>query len=290
MFLCTLLGTTRAVHFQDGLARLAGGLVDGKLHVAADHHAGQFLFGGVGNIHGTDAAALLQDGAAVGNRHDLIQLVGDEQDALALGLEAAHDLHQLVDLLRSQNRRRLVKNKDLVVAVEHFEDFDTLLHTDGDVADQRIRVDFQAVLLAELHDLFAGSVLLQETMAGILDTQNDIVKNGKTFDQLEMLVHHADAKRVGVVRVLDLDLFAIFLDNAFFRLIQTEQYAHQGRFTGTVFAQQRMDLAFAQLQRDIVVGLDTGELLCDVQHLDNEIICQSVHAPFYFHSILIYII
>ena len=51
-----------------------------------------------------------------------------------------------------------------------------------------------------------------------------------------------------------------------------------------------MDLAFAQLQRDIVVGLDTGELLCDVQHLDNEIICQSVHAPFYFHSILIYII
>ena len=127
-------------------------------------------------------------------------------------------------------------------------------------------------------------------MAGILDTQNDIVKNGKTFDQLEMLVHHADAKRVGVVRVLDLDLFAIFLDNAFFRLIQTEQYAHQGRFTGTVFAQQRMDLAFAQLQRDIVVGLDTWELLCDVQHLDNEIICQSVHAPFYFHSILIYII
>ena len=105
-----------------------------------------------------------------------------------------------------------------------------------------------------------------------------------------MLVHHADAKRVGVVRVLDLDLFAIFLDNAFFRLIQTEQYAHQGRFTGAVFAQQRMDLAFAQLQRDIVVGLDTGELLGDVQHLDNEIICQSVHAPFYFHSILIYII
>ena len=104
-----------------------------------------------------------------------------------------------------------------------------------------------------------------------------------------MLVHHADAKRVGVVRVLDLDLFAIFLDNAFFRLIQTEQYAHQGRFAGAVFAQQRMDLAFAQLQRDIVVGLDTGELLGDVQHLDNEIICQSVHAPFYFHSILTYI-
>ena len=30
-------------------------------------------------------------------------------------------------------------------------------------------------------------------------------------------------------------------------------------------------------------------LLGDVQHLDNEIICQSVHAPFYFHSILTYI-
>ena len=216
--------------------------------------------------------------------------MGDEQDALALGLEAAHNLHQFIDLLRGQNGRRFVKNQNLIVAVQHFEDLDTLLHTDGDIADQRIRVDFQAVLLAKLHDLFTGSILLQETMAGILDTQDDIVKNGKTFDQLEMLMHHADAKRVGVIGVLDLDLFAIFLDNALFRLIQTEQYAHQGRFTGAVFAQQRMDLAFAQLQRDIVVGLDTGELLGDVQHLDNEIICQSVHAPFYFHSLLIYII
>ena len=52
-------------------------------------------------------------------------------------------------------------------------------------------------------------------MACILDAEDDVIQNGEAFDQLEMLVHHADAKRVGVVRVLDLDLFAIFLITPF---------------------------------------------------------------------------
>ena len=65
-----------------------------------------------------------------------------------------------------------------------------------------------------------------------------------------------------------------------FRLVQTEQNAHQRGFTGAVFAQQGVHFAAAQLEGDIVVGLDAGEFLGDVQHLDHEILCQSAHAPF----------
>ena len=83
-----------------------------------------------------------------------------------------------------------------------------------------------------------------------------------------MLVHHADAEVVGVVRVLDLDLLAVLFDDALLRLVQAEQNTHQGGFSGAVFAEQGVDFALSELQRDIVVCDDAGEALGDVQHLN----------------------
>ena len=131
-------------------------------------------------------------------------------------------------------------------------------------------------------------------MLRILDAEDDVIEHREALDQFEVLMHHAYAQCVGVVRVVDLDLLPVFLDNTLFRLVQAEQHTHQGGFTGAVFAQQGMDLALAQLQGDIVVGFDTGEFLGDVQHFDDIIICQSLHAPFnvyeLVHKFLLYII
>ena len=65
-----------------------------------------------------------------------------------------------------------------------------------------------------------------------------------------------------------------------FRLIQAEQHTHQRTFARAVLAQQGVYLALAQLQGDIVVGLDAGKLLGDMEHLDHEFLCQSAHSPF----------
>ena len=55
---------------------------------------------------------------------------------------------------------------------------------------------------------------------------------------------------------------------------------YQGAFACAVFAQQGMDLTFAQLQGNVVVCLDARELLGDMEHLDHKILCQSAHSPF----------
>ena len=55
-----------------------------EINVAAHHHGGQLLHGGLGGIHRADVLALAQHRAAVGYSHDLSQLMGDEQDRLAL--------------------------------------------------------------------------------------------------------------------------------------------------------------------------------------------------------------
>ena len=206
--------------------------------------------------------------------------MGDKEDALAFLLEAAHDLHQFVDLLRGQDRRGLVKDQDLIVTVEHLEDLHALLHTDRDIADEGVRVDPQAVFFRKLHHPLAGGGLLQETCLAGFDAQHDVVEHREALDQFEMLVHHADAQVVGGVGVLDVDLLPVFLDNAMFRLIQTEQNAHQCGFARTVLPQQSMYFAAAQLQSHVIVCLDAGEFLGDVQHLDHEILCQAAHAPF----------
>ena len=206
--------------------------------------------------------------------------MGNKEDGLALLLEPAHDLHQLVDLLRGQHSGGLVEDQDLVVAVQHLQDLYALLHTHRDIADQGVRVHPQAVLFAQRHHLFACLGLLQKAHLVGLNAQNDVVQHAEAFHQLEMLVHHADAQCVGIVGVADGNLLAVFQDLALFRLIQAEQHAHQRTFARTVLAQKGVYLALAQLQGDIIVCLDTGEFLGNVEHLDHIILCQSAHSPF----------
>jgi hypothetical protein len=46
---------------------------------------GQFFFACLGDIDRTDAFALAQDGAAIGDFHDFIEFMGDEENRLAFG-------------------------------------------------------------------------------------------------------------------------------------------------------------------------------------------------------------
>ena len=276
-------GSNRQIfHVQHLFAEMLLALFHMEIDIAPDHHGAELLHRGVLRFHGADALSLAQHGAAVGHGHDLRKLVRNEEDALPLRGEIAHDLHQLFDLLRREHRRRLVENKDLVVAVEHFQNLGALLHTDGDILDLRVGIDVQAVFLAQSENFFARFLLLKETELVRLNAQNDIVENREALHQLEVLMHHADAERIGVVGVVDLDFFAVLFDDALFRLIEAEQNAHQRGLARAVLPQQRMDLALFQLQGDIVVGDDPGESLGDVQHLD--CVGFQIMPSFRFHS------
>lgn len=123
-----------------------------------------------------------------------------------------HYLHEFLDLLRSQHRCRLVENKYLVFAVEHFEYFGALLHTDGHILDDRIWIDAQSVLIAQLNYLFARLILFKKArLTCRLIAEDDVIENREALNKLEVLVHHSDTEAVGIVGVFYLDLFAVFL-------------------------------------------------------------------------------
>ena len=100
-----------------------------------------------------------------------------------------------------------------------------------------------------------------------------------------MLMHHADAQGIGVVGVIDFHHLAILFDHAGFRLVQAEQDTHQRGFPRAVLTQQGMDLSPLQLQGHVVVGLDAGKLLGDVQHFNHVVRHMVTPHRFYFFII-----
>ena len=185
-------GHGHALHVQHHLAGLGGGLFHHEVHVPAHHHPAQLLLGAGGDVHGADVLALAQHGTAVGHGHDFVELVGDKQDALPLGGEVFHNLHQLVDLLGGQHGGGLVENQDLVLPVQHLQNLGALLHAHGDVLHQGVRVHMKAVLLREGQHLLPGLSLLEEAVLAGLHAHDDVVQHRKALHQLEVLVDHAD--------------------------------------------------------------------------------------------------
>ncbi len=85
------------------------------------------------------------------------ELVGDEDDGAAVGLELADDRQQLLDLRRREHRRRLVEDEAPGVAHQRLDDLDPLLDADGQVLDGGAGIDGQAVAGRQLLDLGAGA-------------------------------------------------------------------------------------------------------------------------------------
>ena len=103
-----------------------------------------------------DHLAAADHGDGVGDGLDLAQLVRDEDDGGAAGLELAHDVQQLVGFLRGQHGGGLVEDEDLGVADQRLDDLHPLLDAHGQVLDQGVGIDVEAVLVGDLPDLLRG--------------------------------------------------------------------------------------------------------------------------------------
>ena len=126
--------TSRSRDLEHRLARPGRRLLDPQQHLAADHQLGQLLLAGLGRRavrhHGPGA----HHADLVGHRHDLAQLVGDQDDGPPLRLEVAQDAEQMVGLLRRQHAGGLVQDQDVRAAEQRLEDLDPLLHAHRQLA------------------------------------------------------------------------------------------------------------------------------------------------------------
>ncbi len=255
---------------EQWLPRLRRLLVDAKEHLASDHRPREPRLRRPRPGNRLDPLPAAEDRDPVGDLEHLVQLVADEDDRLSLALQALDDLEQLLRLLRSQNRRRLVEDQDLGAAVERLQDFHALLLADGDLLDSRVRIDREAERRRELADTLRRGVVVQQD-AGVLRLlrEHDVLRDGHDRDQHEVLVHHPDPELDRIFRRRDRDGLPAHQDLPRVGRVEPVEDAHEGRLAGPVLPQQGVDLAALEVEVDLVVREHAREALGDPAQLED---------------------
>src|SRR5688500_13473026 len=73
--------------------------------------------------------------------------------------------------------------------------------------------------------------------------QKDILRRTEGEIELVLLMHHANAERLGIAWAANRHLRSVHPDTALVRRVEPDRDVHQRRFSGPVLAQQRMHLA-----------------------------------------------
>ena len=170
----------------------AGALLHPQQHPPPDHQLGQLGRAGLGGGERLHHLAAAHDADLVGHRHDLAQLVGDEDDRLPLRLQVLEDAEEVVGLGRGQHAGRLVEDQDVALAVERLQDLHPLLQPDRELAHHRVGVDLELVLLLEPLQLRPRLGERGAQQPPVLGAEDDVLEHGEGLDQHEVLMHHAD--------------------------------------------------------------------------------------------------
>ncbi len=213
-------------------------------------------FARVGNTHHPAAA---QDGRAVAQRADLLELVADVEDRRPLGAELAQGREQNLHLLRGQDAGRFVHDQQLRLLQEAPHDLDPLPLTGGEVADRPPGIERQPVLPADLADTRRKLAHRRR----VLHPERHVLGHVQRLEQAEVLEHHGDAGAPGFVRARRRVGGA---GNLHVPLVGAHQAVHhldERRFSSTVLAEKSMHVALPDRQGDVVVGTDAGIALAD---------------------------
>ena len=218
---------------------------------------------------GRDDPALAHDGDGVRHLADLAELVGDEDDRLALAPEGPQDAEEMVGLLRREDRRGLVEDQEVGAPVERLQDLHPLALAHAEVLDPRVEVDLEVVLPAEPLELGPAARQARLEPEAPFDAQDDVLQDGEGLHQHEVLVHHADPGRERVLRAPDRGRPAAHEDLAPVGPMIAVEDAHQRGLAGAVLADDAVDRAGPDRQADVLVGVDLAEPLVDAAELDD---------------------
>ena len=225
----------------------------------ADHHAGHAVRRQIGNLAVAGQLAAPQDRHLVGERHHLAELVRDHQDRqIAADHHGAQHAQHFVGFARRQHRGRLVEDQEAPLQIELLEDFALLPLAGGNVRHPGIERHLERHPREKCFEflLFPGPV---DDRRDVVARQHQVFGDRHRRHQREMLIDHAEAERVGVLRVGDRLFAAADQHVALGRVVVTHDAFDQRALAGAVLAEQRMERARTHLQFDIVEGGEIAE-------------------------------
>ena len=169
----------------------------------------------------------------------------------------------MVGLLWREHGGRLIENEQLRVLHQRAHDLDTLTFPDRKPPDFPARFERKPIAAGDLGD--AGGHLGKGFLRW--QPQRDVLRDGEILEQREMLKHHADAQRPRLRGSGERRLAAEPVQLAVVGLNESVSDLHEGRFAGTILAQQGVNLRRMQVEVDVVVGDEGAVELGDADGL-----------------------
>src|SRR5450756_518389 len=243
--------------------------------LSAHHLPSQILLREFGRSGRTDDLATPHDGHPIAQGQDLVQPMRYEDDRVSFVPETCQFGKQLGDLLRRQNRCRLVQNKHGDVPVEQFEDLDLLACSYRNISYQCVRVQVKLKLLDLLAHCFTRPMNINcpESADG-LGAQDDVLPYRILRNEQDLLVHHTYPGGNRFTRRPEVDLGTPVENVPCVSALEAIEHLHERALPRSVLSDQRVDLAgfkrYGHIrERDGVWGKHLG----DVLQVDQDITC-----------------
>ena len=211
-----------------------------------------------------DETAVAHDDYFTGGPFHLVKLVRDIDDGHAGLVEPAHQLEQRLGFPRREGGGGLVHDEQSGVPRQRLGYLDKLLFGDDQVANRRVRVLVQPHLRQYAGGIRPHRRVIEPPAALLLVAEEDVLRDGQVFGEVEFLVDQDDAGGFGIARVPERLRLAIHEQGAAGRLLIAAQYLHQRGLAGAVLAKQAVNTAARQLEAHAVQNPDIAEFLHDV--------------------------
>ncbi|MNS11851.1 hypothetical protein D3C72_434010 [compost metagenome] len=223
--------------------RLAGPLEGVVVQLAPQHHLDQIQLRQRGGIAGTDQLAVAKHSDAIADGVDLIEKMGDEDEAHPLVPQVPHQGEQHLHLAGIQTRSGFIEDQDPGGQGDGPGDGHYLLHGDRMVAQGQGDIHLEAV---SCHDglglpVHGGSIDEAEAAGFVAD--EEVVGHRHVRQQIDLLIDGAYPQALGMGGICRGDGDTIEFDTAPVGLIDAGEGLDQGGFAGTVLAEQRHDLS-----------------------------------------------
>jgi len=281
------VGDVPVADLEDNLADLGVTVGEAVGQVPPDHPPDDPVLGhsAARRIERFDDATIANDGDRIGDRLDLLDLVGDQDRRDALGLEAAQQAEQLLAVGLVQGGRRLVEDQESDLLGEGLGDLDELLLADAESSDGRVGEVVEADHLQQVARPGMGGAPVDQAVMALFVAEEDVLGDRELGDQGELLVDDDDAERLAGPDVGELGFLPVEQDQALVLPVRIDpaEHLHEGRLARPVLADEGMDLAATHGQIDVVERLDARERLGDPPHLEENVAHPNRH-PFITRS------
>ena len=224
----------------------------------------QLLGVGLGRFQRRDASAPADHHNIIADFHNLIQVMGNQDNGLAVLRQSPEAFEQITGFLGREHCRRLIQNKDLRTAVKNLQNLHLLLQSNSQASGRRVKRHLHAKPFLQIQNVFSRLFIIQGNTPRGLHAQDDVFQYAQLIDQHKMLVHHSDFQADGIPAGAEAHMLAPDLDLPAGRGLQPIENIHQRGFSRAILPHQTHHGPLADSHGNIVVGDYRAVLLPDM--------------------------